>query len=110
MIVNSRAVFLSFGLACVSFVTPAFSQTPATPPNDHSDAYYDFAMAHLYAELAGAYGNRGEYVNKAIDFYKQAIKADPSASYISEELSEFYVNSGQIEKALQQANDLLKAD
>src|ERR1700679_2664492 len=82
MIGNVRAqsapsVLLSLSLICLSAAT-AFAQT-ATQPPDHSDAYYDFAMAHLYAELAGAYGNRGEYVNKAIDFYKQAIKADPSA-------------------------------
>ena len=92
----------------LSQVTPA--QAPAAPQQDRSSAYYDFAMAHLYAELAGAYGNRGEYVNKAIDFYKQAIKADPSASYIAEELTEFYVQTGQLEKALQEANDLLKAN
>ena len=67
-------------------------------------------MAHLDAELAGAYGNRGEYVNKAIDFYKAAIKADPTASYIGEELSEFYVQTGQLDKATQQAEDLLKAN
>jgi tetratricopeptide (TPR) repeat protein len=91
---------------------PALAQTPA-PANQSPDpaaAYYDFAMAHLDAELAGAYGNRGEYVNKAIDFYKQAIKADPSASYIAEELTEFYVQAGQLDKAMQQANDLLKAN
>src|SRR5580704_17050430 len=110
MIVNSRAVFLSFGLACVSFVTPAFSQTPATPPNDHASAYYDFAMAHLYGELAGAYGNRGEYVNKANDSYRAAIKADPSSTYIVEELTEFYVQTGQLEKATQEAENLLKAN
>jgi len=86
----------------------AAAATAQTP--DRATAYYDFSMAHLYAELAGAYGNRGEYVNKAIDFYKQAIKADPSASYIAEELSEFYVQSGQLDKATQQVNDLLKAN
>jgi tetratricopeptide (TPR) repeat protein len=105
---SAPSVLLSLGLICL-IAAPAFAQTPAQTP-DHSDAYYDFAMAHLYAELAGAYGNRGEYVNKAIDFYKQAIKADPSASYIAEELSEFYVNAGQLEKAMQEANDLLKAN
>jgi tetratricopeptide (TPR) repeat protein len=117
MIGHCRAVvtaLLSSGLACLS-ATPAFSQvTPAQAPaaqsQDRSSAYYDFAMAHLYAELAGAYGNRGEYVNKAIDFYRQAIKADPSASYIAEELTEFYVQTGQLEKAMQEANDLLKAN
>jgi tetratricopeptide (TPR) repeat protein len=106
---------LSLSLACLSAATPGLAQAPppqatAAQPSERASSYYDFAMAHLYAELAGAYGNRGEYVNKAIDFYKQAIKADPSASYIAEELSEFYVNAGQLEKAMQQANDLLKAD
>lgn len=67
-------------------------------------------MAHLYAELASAYGNRGEYVNKAIDLYRQAMKADPAATYIAEELSEFYVQTGQLDRAMQEANDLLKAD
>ena len=102
---------LCFGLACLvrhTRVQPRLLRQPSrrTAPS----AYYDFAMAHLYAEMAGAYGNRGEYVNKAIDFYKQAIKADPSASYIAEELTEFYVQTGQLEKPLQEANDLLKAN
>jgi tetratricopeptide (TPR) repeat protein len=112
---------LSVGLAFIPLSHTALAQTaqgngrPAANPAaqagaDASSAYYDFAMAHLYAEMAGAYGNRGEYVNKAIDFYKQAMRADPSSSYIPEELSEFYVQSGQLEKALQQANDLLKAN
>jgi tetratricopeptide (TPR) repeat protein len=101
---------LSFGLVFVSGI-PAFAQAaPAGQQQDRASAYYAFSMAHLYAEMAGAYGNRGEYVNKAIDFYKQAIKADPSASYIAEELSEFYIQTGQLEKALQEANDLLKAN
>jgi tetratricopeptide (TPR) repeat protein len=101
---------LIFGLVCISAATPAYSQAPASQPTDRASAYYDFAMAHLYAELAGAYGNRGEYVNKAIDFYKQAIKTDPAAPYIAEELTEFYVQTGQLDKAMQEANDLLKAD
>jgi tetratricopeptide (TPR) repeat protein len=115
MIGQSRAAFLSFGLAGVLFVSPAFSQVPANPapagqPDDHSAAYYDFAMAHLYGELAGAYGNRGEYVNKAIDMYRAAMKADPSSTYIAEELTEFYVQTGQLEKAMQEADGLLKAN
>ena len=110
MMGQSRAAFLSFGLACVAFVTPAFSQTPASPPDEHAAAYYDFAMAHLYGELASAYGNRGEYVNKAIDSYRAAIKADPSSTYIVEQLTEFYVQTGQLEKATQEAENLLKVN
>jgi tetratricopeptide (TPR) repeat protein len=114
MIGQARAAFLSFGLAFVALVAPAFSQVPASQaPNstdEHASAYYDFAMAHLYGELAGAYGNRGEYVNKAIDMYRAAMKADPSATYIAEELTEFYVQTMQLDKATQEAENLLKAN
>jgi tetratricopeptide (TPR) repeat protein len=104
----ARITFISLGLACVSY---AQSPTPsAAKPDNTSSAYYNFAMAHLYGELASAYGNRGEYVNKAIDFYKQAMKLDPGASTIGEELAELYVQTGQLERATQQANELVKAD
>ena len=103
----------TLGLACL-LAASAFAQAPpaqtAASTPDKATAYYNFSMAHLYAELAGAYGNRGEYVNKAIDFYQAAIKADPSATYIPEELCEFYVQAGQVEKALALANNLLKAN
>src|ERR1700761_1286034 len=110
MIGHSRAAFLSFGMACLFIATPAFSQATANQPDEHASAYYDFAMAHLYGELAGAYGNRGEYVNKAIDMYRAAMKADPSATYIPEELTEFYVQTGQLDKAMQLAESLLKTN
>ncbi len=116
MIVSARAAFLSL-LACAAGVAPAFSQGQATPSQasapavgDSASAYYNFAMGHLCAELAGSYGNRGEYVNKAIDFYREAMRIDPSASYIAEELTEFYVQTGQLEKATAEAENLLKAN
>jgi len=110
----ARSAFLSLGLACATALSPAlaFAQTPAAPApaSDKAQAYYAFAMAHLDAELAEAYGNRGEYVNKAIDMYRQAMKLDPSSSYIGEELADFYVHTSQMERATQLANDLIKAD
>jgi tetratricopeptide (TPR) repeat protein len=108
MIGYARGVFVSLGLACVTAVSPAAAQTP--PVADKATSYYTFAMAHLYAELAQAYGNRGEYVNKAIDMYRQAMKLDPSSSYIGEELADFYVQISQLENATKLANDLIKAD
>ncbi|HKD05148.1 MAG TPA: tetratricopeptide repeat protein [Bryobacteraceae bacterium] len=112
----ARVGIVFSGLICAVGAIPAYGQTgaavqpPVTEGADHSNAYYTFAMAHLYAELAGAYGNRGEYVNKAIDFYKQAMKLDPGSSYIGEELAEFYVQTTQLERATQLANDLIKAN
>lgn len=114
MIGFSKAAFLAVSLAGVSAFAPVFGQTspakPAGAADDHASAYYNFAMAHLYAEMAASYGNRGEYVNKAIDLYKQAIKLDPSATYIEEELTDFYIQTSQLEKATDEAQSLLKAD
>jgi tetratricopeptide (TPR) repeat protein len=77
-------------------------------PSEKGTAYYDFAMGHLYAELASAYGNRGEYLNKAIDFYKEALRLDPSATFLSEELTELYIQSGQLSKAVTDAEEMIK--
>src|SRR5579863_910531 len=80
----------------------------AAPPVDRGSAYYHYTLAHMYAELAGAYGNRGDYVNQAIDNYKQAIKADPSAPMLSEELSDLYIQSGRLREAQSDAEEVLK--
>jgi tetratricopeptide (TPR) repeat protein len=75
---------------------------------DKAAAYYNYSMGHLYAELAAAYGNRGEYLNQAIDYYRAAIKADPSATFLSEELAELFISAGQIRSAISQAEESLK--
>ncbi len=75
---------------------------------DKANAYYHFAMGHLYAELAGAYGIRGEYFNKAVEHLKSALKIDPTNDYILETLTELYVASNQLRAAVQEAEDMLK--
>lgn len=112
----AKSIILTLCLT-VSFSALAFSQVaPAAPDKNASDskaadkaaAYYNFAMGHLYAELAGAFGNRSDYTNKAIDFYRQAMKFDPSASFLSEELTDLYIQAGRIKDAVSEAEDLLK--
>jgi tetratricopeptide (TPR) repeat protein len=114
---SARAVhpYLKLTLAAFLAATSVFAQTDAKPPaetkavpTDKSAAYYNFAMGHLYAELAGAYGNRGEYLNKAIDAYKEALRLDPSAGFLSEELTDLYIQSGQLNRAVTEAEALLK--
>ncbi len=84
-------LLLCFGLVsyvCHTGVRSGFTFRPASR-SDRASAYYAFGHGSIFTpRMAARYGNRGEYVNKAIDFYKQAIKADPSASYIAEERSE----------------------
>ena len=54
----------------------SFAQAPAettnAPDNNKAGAYYNFAMGRLYAELAGAYTNRTDYVTQAIQHYQEA--------------------------------------
>jgi tetratricopeptide (TPR) repeat protein len=102
-----KALFLALPLACVSYGQTA---APASQPVDKAAAYYNFSMGHLYAELAGVYGNRSEYVVKAIDFYKQALKLDPAASFLFEELTDLYIQSGRLKDAVTEAEDILKRE
>lgn len=77
---------------------------------DKSGAYFNYSMAHIFSDLAAASGNRSEYVNQAIDYYKAAIKADPGAGFLSTELSDLYVQSGQGNRAVTEAEAALKAN
>src|SRR6204780_5582308 len=89
----------------------SFAQQPPATPSGQSDkaaAYYDYSLGHLYSELAAAYGNRGEYFSKAADAYRAALKADPRATFIAEELSDLYIQSGRLREAVLDAEDALK--
>jgi tetratricopeptide (TPR) repeat protein len=90
----------------------AFAQTPATPQpaaqGDKAAAYYNYSLGHLYSELAAAYGNRGEYFSKAAESYRAALKADPGATFIAEELSDLYIQSGRLREAVLDAEEALK--
>lgn len=117
---RTHTAFFTFGLACLTAI-PVYSQAPAnapapaasaakaeTPTEAKADAYYNYGMAHLYAEQAARYGGRREYVNKAIDYYKKAMELDPTDNVVGEELAEFYLRSGSAEKAVDLANSLIK--
>lgn len=103
---NNRVLII---LATVATALPALAQQP-TPAKtgDKASAYYNFSMGHLYAELAGAYGNRGEYLNQAIDHYRAALKADPSATFIADELSDLYLQAGRLREAVSDGEAILR--
>ena len=114
--VLTATLLMSVGLLAAQAPRPAQQKKAASAPpeatksSSKADAYYNFSMAHLYSELAAQVGNRAEYLQKAIDFYRAAIKADPSAGFLSEGLSDLYIQSGQIRNAVQEAEDALKAN
>jgi len=118
-----RAVSLSLALATASLIiAPATgwaqaqqgsgkrpqASAPEVKSADKATAYYHYSVAHMYAELAATYNNRGDYFSKAIENYRLALKADPSASYVSEELSDLYIQSGRLREAVADAEEALK--
>jgi tetratricopeptide (TPR) repeat protein len=86
------------------------AQNPAGAKTDRAAAYYHYALGHLYAELSAAYGNRSEYVDNAIENFRAALKADPKATFIVEELAELYISSGQIRSAVMDAEAAVKSN
>ena len=108
-------LIMVLSLATLSGLASGQATPPAPNPDtsesksaDKAAAYYNFAMGHLYAEMAGAFGNRSDYTNKAIEYYREAMKFDPSASFLSEELTDLYIQAGRIKDAVSEAEDLLK--
>ncbi|MDX2179678.1 MAG: tetratricopeptide repeat protein [Bryobacteraceae bacterium] len=98
-------------LSALALISFALSAQAPPPKVDKGAAYYNYAMAHLYSELAQAFGNRGgdkDYLNTAIEHYRAAIKADPNAAFLAEELSELYIQTGQIRTAVTEAEEAIK--
>ena len=109
----NRMIRFSGALLLVASMSGAlYAQTPNTTPNAPADnragAYYNFAMGRLYTELAGSSGNSREYVAKAIQHYQDALKADPSAGFVLEELTDLYIQTNRLQDATNLAEDLLK--
>lgn len=98
------------GSLVVLCTSPAHAQQPNAGKLSKGDAYFNYSMAHIYSDLAAAYGNRAEYLNQAIDYYKAAIKADPNAGFLSTELSDLYVQAGQMNKAVTESEAAIKAN
>ena len=99
-------------VACAAFAVGGsgllHGQAGTPAGTDRASAYYHAALGHLYAELTALYGGRGEYLAKAIENYKQAIKADPSTSYLPQELADIYIQSGQARTAVSEYEELVK--
>lgn len=80
-----------------------------TPAPDHAASYYHYSLGHMYADLASANGSP-EYIKKAIENYKLAMKDDPQTPMIGEELSELYIQTGRLREAQSDAEEALKAN
>src|SRR5258708_1644965 len=91
---------LHISCALLVLAGTAFGQEQKKPEPDKASAYYHYALGHLYAEQAAINGNRGDYFNKAIENYKLAMKDDTTATFIGQELSDLYIQSGRLREAV----------
>ncbi len=118
--------FLAFGLLFVGAAETGFGfQAAARKPgaidlnskqpikegdSPRAEAYYHFTLGHMYEEMASAYGNRTDYVNKAIESYRLAMKEDPSATFLVEDIADLYRQSGRLREAVVEAESALKTN
>ena len=109
MIRSAKALLFAVSLGCYTGCL-MFGQTPVeTPkPDNKAGAYYNFAMGRVYAELAQAYGNKPDYLTKAIQHYQEALRLDPGASLVFEELTDLYIQTNHLRDAITQAEEMLK--
>ena len=85
--------------------------TDSTPPQqrDRAQAYYHYALAHMYEEMVSMYGH-SEYASKAIDEYKLALQNDPGSEELNAGLAELYFKTGHIRDAVTESQDIIKRD
>jgi tetratricopeptide (TPR) repeat protein len=96
------------GLSLLALVAgPSLAQTQKAA-TDKADAYYHYSLGHLYSDLASTYSNRSEYLNQAIDHYRDAMKADPSARFLADELADLYIQSGRLNEGAREAEAAVK--
>jgi tetratricopeptide (TPR) repeat protein len=102
-------IILSLPLLLAAGIARCGESAPAPAQNaDRAAAYYHFSLGHLYSELAGAYGNKGDYLNKAIENFRLALKADPGATFLADELSDLYIQAGQTRTAVLEAEEAIR--
>jgi tetratricopeptide (TPR) repeat protein len=107
MIRSANALFLVVTMGAACLAQTQSKPAASSPAQDKSDAYYHFAMGRLYAEMGQADGSKTE-ITKAIQNYEEALKLDPGATMIFEELSDLYIATGRLQDAISQAEEQLK--
>ncbi|HUI58184.1 MAG TPA: tetratricopeptide repeat protein [Bryobacteraceae bacterium] len=107
--IKALLVIAVLGTVSLAQTTPAPNQASSAADTNRASAYYNFAMGRLYAELAQAEGSRDD-VDKAIQYYKEALKADPKAGAVFDELTDLYLTINRQGDAMSLAQEVLKQD
>ncbi len=100
-------VFAAGGMALAQSAPAPSGTTPPVP--DRAAAYYHYALAHSYEEMATNY-NLSEYATRAVEEYKLALNADPTSQFLNNGLADLYFKTGKIKEAIVAAQDQIKKD
>jgi tetratricopeptide (TPR) repeat protein len=97
-------------------VLPAFGQNPPADSSGstgkttaRAEAYYNFAIGHLY-ELQYEQTSQPDFASKAIEAYKKAYAIDPQSPIIGERLAEMYWKAQRVHEAVSEATEVLKLE
>ena len=118
-LLNCAGVFVLASLPAMAFgqaPAPASRETSeavagkeAQKVPDRATAYYHYALAHDYEEMATT-TERADYATRAIEEYKLALNADPTSQYLNNGLAELYFKTGRNKDAVSAAEELLRKD
>jgi tetratricopeptide (TPR) repeat protein len=95
------------GLPVLGQSPSADSSVPSAKTTPRADAYYNFAIGHLY-ELQYEQTSQPDIASKAIEAYKKAYAIDPKSPIIGERLAEMYWKAQRVRDAVNEANEILK--
>jgi tetratricopeptide (TPR) repeat protein len=95
--------------AQTQFKSDAPPSEAAVSPSPRADAYYNYAIGHLYEQQYET-TNQPEFATQAIDAYKKAYALDPKSPIIGERLAEMYWKAQRVHEAVAEAQELLKRD
>lgn len=93
----------------------AFSPLPAAEddapakPLDRGQAYYHYALGHLYHQLARQFA-RPEYIDRAVKEYEAALEIDRESDEIRIGLIDLYAGTNQLEEAVRTAQEVFDRD
>jgi len=98
-----RTLKLAGLILSVSTMSWAQATAAVAAEPDRSAAYYNYTLAHLYANMAAEGIDSEANIDQAISSYKAAIQADPRSGVLTEELSEFYISFNRTAQARTEA-------
>ncbi len=96
-------------LLAASAFAPGLPAAEGETTSERSEAYYHFAVGHLYHQFVKQFG-RAEYVDRATKEYEQALERDPGSVEIRLEMMDLFAGTRRLPRAVSLADEILADD